>query len=326
MTGRTMAPICRTLGIGRSSAYRDSQPRGARYTRRDDAAVTAQVRAIIRTRASYGARRGRALVNREFDTTYNLTRIQRVLELTGWKLPRSTRRRTGRAHTGQLRRAVSNERWCSDGFEIACWNGEIVPVAFALDCHDRECVAVVAVPRTLAGRDIQQLMQHAVAARYGEGARPDVPIQWLSDNGEHVHGARHDLHRGATQPRPDHAARGQSAVKRHGRGLCEHAPARLPRRRRSGGGGGRARADRGLARRLHRRRSPLGSRVSVAEAVPHHHQPWKPEGLTKVSHQPGLTAAAGKAHISTNSRGETRTRDPGIVSSIVVPARKVSFE
>jgi putative transposase len=183
MTGHKMAPICRTLGIGRSSAYRSGQPRGARYMRRDDVAVTAQVRTIIRTRASYGARRVRALVNREFDTTYNLKRIQRVLELNGWKLPRSTRRRTGRAHTGQIRRAVSNERWCSDGFEIACWNGEIVQVAFALDCHDRECLAVVAVARTLAGRDIQQLMQQAVVARYGPGARPDVPIQWLSDNG-----------------------------------------------------------------------------------------------------------------------------------------------
>ena len=183
MTGHKMAPICRTLGIGRSSAYRSGQPRGARYTRRDDVAVTAQVRTIIRTRASYGARRVRALVNREFDTAYNLKRIQRVLELNGWKLPRSTRRRTGRAHTGQIWRAVSNERGCSDGFEIACWNGEIVQVAFALDCHDRERLAVVAVARTLAGRDIQQLMQQAVVARHGPGARPDVPIQWLSDNG-----------------------------------------------------------------------------------------------------------------------------------------------
>ncbi len=48
------------------------------------------------------------------------------MELNGWKLPRSTRRRTGRAHTGRIQRDVSNERWCSDGLEIACWNCELV--------------------------------------------------------------------------------------------------------------------------------------------------------------------------------------------------------
>jgi putative transposase len=155
----------------------------ARYVRADDRVVTAQIRSVIRTRASYGARRVRALVNREFATGYNLKRIQRVMEVNGWTLPRSTRRRTGRAHTGQVQRPASNERWCSDVLEIACWNGEIVQVGFALDCHDREAMAHVAAPRDLLGTDIQQLMQGAVAARFGAGDRPDVPIQWLSDNG-----------------------------------------------------------------------------------------------------------------------------------------------
>ncbi len=178
-----MARICRTLRIGRSSAYREAMPRGPRYARADDRVVTAQVRSVIRTRASYGARRVRALVNREFETGYNLKRIRRVMELAGWKLPRSTRRRTGRAHTGLIRRACSNERWCSDVLEIACWSGEIVQVGFALDCHDREALAYVAAPRDLLAPDIQRLMHRAVAARFGGGQRPDSPIQWLSDNG-----------------------------------------------------------------------------------------------------------------------------------------------
>ena len=183
MTGRQMAPICRTLGISRACAYRDSVGRPAWYVRAEDRVVTAQIRTVIRTRASYGARRVRALVNREFATGYNLKRIQRVMELNGWKLPRATRRRTGRAHRGLIRRAASNERWCSDVLEIACWNGEIVQVGFALDCHDREALATVAAARDLLASDIQQLMQRAVAARFGVGARPDTPIQWLSDNG-----------------------------------------------------------------------------------------------------------------------------------------------
>jgi putative transposase len=183
MTGQKLAPICRTLGISRACAYRESVGRPARYVRADDRVVTAQIRSVIRTRASYGARRVRALVNREFATGYNLKRMQRVMELNGWTLPRATRRRTGRAHRGLIRRAASNERWCSDVLEIACWNGEIVQLGFTLDCHDREALATVAAARDLHGTDIQQLMQHAVAARCGAGERSDAPIQWLSDNG-----------------------------------------------------------------------------------------------------------------------------------------------
>ncbi|MGI9077005.1 MAG: hypothetical protein ACR2G6_06685 [Gemmatimonadaceae bacterium] len=59
----------------------------------------------------------RALVNRDFGTGYNLKRIGRLMEMNGWKLPRSLRRRSGRAHTGLIRREISNERWCSDVLE-----------------------------------------------------------------------------------------------------------------------------------------------------------------------------------------------------------------
>ncbi|MCA1789474.1 MAG: DDE-type integrase/transposase/recombinase [Thioalkalivibrio sp.] len=183
MTGHKMAAICRVLRISRACAYRTSVGRPTRYAKSDDRVVTAQIRSIIRTRAAYGARRVRALVNREFATGYNLKRIRRVMDLHGWTLPRAARRRTGRAHRGRIQRDVSNQRWCSDGLEIACWNGEVVQVAFALDCHDREVLAHVAVPRDLRATDIQQLMAEAVAWRFGDATRPESPIQWLSDNG-----------------------------------------------------------------------------------------------------------------------------------------------
>lgn len=182
MTGRKVAAICRVLGIGRASAYRPETARGPRYAKAEDRVVIAQIREVIRTRASYGSRRTRALVNRAFDAGYNLKRIRRVMEIAGWKLPRNARRRTGRAHTGQIQRAVSNERWCSDVLEIACWNGEIVQLGFVLDCHDRECLAWTGVPRDFTTREIQQLMRDAVARRFGDG-RPEAPIQFLSDNG-----------------------------------------------------------------------------------------------------------------------------------------------
>jgi putative transposase len=183
MTGHKLARICRVLGISRACGYRTSAGRPRRYTTRDDRIVTAQIRSVIRTRASYGARRVRALVNRAFATCYNLKRIRRVMELNGWQLPRAARRRTGRAHRGLIQRDVSNERWCSDVLEIACWNGEIVQLGFALDCHDREALAALAAPRDFLATDVQQLMRAAVTSRFGAGERPDHPIQWLSDNG-----------------------------------------------------------------------------------------------------------------------------------------------
>lgn len=181
MTRRPMTAICRTLRIGRATAYRTTGPRAPRYVRAADPTVTAQIRTVIRQRAAYGYRRVTALVNWEFGTTYNRKRIRRVMAIRGWTLPRSGRSRTGRAHTGLIRRASSNERWCSDTLEIACWNGEMVMIGFALDCCDREALAHRAAPRHLQGPDVQELLRRAVARRFGQTPAPH-PIQWLSDN------------------------------------------------------------------------------------------------------------------------------------------------
>ena len=73
-------------------------------------------------------------------------------------------------------------RRCSDAFEIACWNGEIVQVGFALDCCDREALAWVAAPRDLCAADVRLLMSRAVEARF-EAGQTAASVQWLSDNG-----------------------------------------------------------------------------------------------------------------------------------------------
>jgi putative transposase len=39
-----------------------------------------------------------------------------------------------RLHDGKIITLASDLRWCSDSFEIRCWNGERVHVAFSLDC------------------------------------------------------------------------------------------------------------------------------------------------------------------------------------------------
>ena len=107
-----------------------------------------------------------------------LARLARqAVEAAGWRIPRTDRRgRPGKRSsascghgsiTGRVARDRSNERWCSDILHLACWSGEVVEIAFALDCGDRECLAVVGYSRALTGADIRALMHAAVAARSG---------------------------------------------------------------------------------------------------------------------------------------------------------------
>jgi hypothetical protein len=86
MTTHPVAAICRTLRVGRATAYRVTGPRPLSYRRRKDRLVTAQIRTVIRTRGSYGSHRVRALVNHLFGTGYNRKRIRRLLTMHGWIL------------------------------------------------------------------------------------------------------------------------------------------------------------------------------------------------------------------------------------------------
>ena len=176
-----MATICRFLAVGRAAAYRPEQARPRRYQRRDDPVVYAQLKAVLRERGSYGYRRATVLVNRDYETGYNRKRIQRVMRLTGLALAVRRRVRNRRSHRGTVAMPASNQRWCSDVLDIACWNGEVVEVAFALDCSDREAIAVEAHPRATTGAEIRRLMRRAVFARFGN-EKLTAPVQWLSDN------------------------------------------------------------------------------------------------------------------------------------------------
>jgi putative transposase len=84
--------------------------------------------------------------------------------------------------TGKIITLFSNTRWCSDGLEIKCFNGEKVYVAFTLDCHDRECIGVVGSREPLLGTDIQDLMILSVESRFPL-LKTMREIQFLSDRG-----------------------------------------------------------------------------------------------------------------------------------------------
>jgi putative transposase len=86
------------------------------------------VEAIIGSLPTYGYRRGHALlVRRAWERGQpppNHKSVYRGMKAHDLLLQR---------HAGGAEQR-SNLRWCSDGFEIGCDNGEKVRVAFALDC------------------------------------------------------------------------------------------------------------------------------------------------------------------------------------------------
>ena len=80
-----------------------------------------------------------ALVNRQREAAgrprVNPKRAYRIMQENHLLLFRHTGRPCDtRSHDGTIVVKRSNQRWCSDGFEIACDNHEPVHIAFALDC------------------------------------------------------------------------------------------------------------------------------------------------------------------------------------------------
>ena len=100
----------------------------------------------------------------------------------GQMLARHTGHRRPRRHDCSVVTLRSNILLCSDGLEFTCCNGEVVRVAFALDCHDREVVGWVAATAGISGEMIRDLMVECVGRRFGTVRAPHS-VQWLADNG-----------------------------------------------------------------------------------------------------------------------------------------------
>ena len=100
-------------------------------------------------------------------------------------LPKAPKRRVSSLpHDGKVAVTKSNTRWCSDGFEIACDNGQVVTGAFTKDCCDREIISWRAWPgRGLPGEPVREMLIEAVEARFGNVESCSSELQFLSDNG-----------------------------------------------------------------------------------------------------------------------------------------------
>jgi putative transposase len=106
----------------------------------------------------------------------------RIMQANKLTLERHTGRRPGRTHDGVVIAPRSNIRWCSDHFELACRNGEIVRVLFAIDACDREVMAWLATSAGISGEMVRDLMVACVERRFGI-SKAAHPVEWLSDNG-----------------------------------------------------------------------------------------------------------------------------------------------
>ena len=61
-----------------------------------------------------------------------------------------------------LKEALELFRWCSDIFEIPCWNRDWVRVVFVMDCCDREVFSYLASIWGISGEMIRDLMVGSV--------------------------------------------------------------------------------------------------------------------------------------------------------------------
>ena len=185
-----MKTVATTLEVSRSNLHErltgDAKPRRG-YYKAQDAAVLARIRALVAKRPTYGYRRITALLNRGLRAQglapVNHKRVYRIMARNRLLLERSGVERAERTHDGKVIMMRSNLRWCSDGLEFTCWNGEVVRMAFLIDAHDREIISWRAVANIgISGSDVRDILLEAVERRFADHQAPEH-VEVLSDNG-----------------------------------------------------------------------------------------------------------------------------------------------
>jgi putative transposase len=175
-----MKTVAEVIGVSRSSLVERLQERPKKRIGRPplpDEELVAEIMAVIAELPTYGYRRVHAILKRRTLAAGrkppNHKRIYRVMKVRGLLLDRHAGG-VERRHDGRIAVDERNRRWCSDGFEIGCDNGERVRVAFALDCCDREAMSFLATTSGIRGEDVRDLMLAAVEHRFGRVNRLPV--------------------------------------------------------------------------------------------------------------------------------------------------------
>ena len=184
-----MKAVADVLGVSRSNVIRrlEEEPKArGRYNKVEDAELLPAIRGLMDERPTYGYRRIGALLNRARRLAglpaINHKRVYRIMAQNSLLLARYTGKIPSRAHEGKVITLRSNLRWASDGFEISCWNGEVVRVLFGIDTCDREILAWEGTTGGFTGEMARNLMLMAVESRFGAYEAP-YAVEWLTDNG-----------------------------------------------------------------------------------------------------------------------------------------------
>ena len=193
--GRAVRVVCSVLGVSRSHVTALAKRQATWMDRRrappkpDDSALLADIGAVIKDLGTYGYRRVWGVLRHQGvgDRVHCVSpkRVYRVMRDHNLLLYRQGCRPVDtRKHEGSVAVDQSNTRWCSDGFEIGCDNGEKVRIAFALDCCDREIMSWLATTKEIDADLVGDLMMQAVEYRFGASqTAPPHEVEWLSDNG-----------------------------------------------------------------------------------------------------------------------------------------------
>ena len=185
-----MTAVAMTLDVSRANLHDrlngSAKPRRG-YHKAQDAAVLPRIERLVAKRPTYGYRRTTAVLNRELRAAslppVNHKRVYRIMKRNNLLLERSGFDRPERTHDGKVVMMRSNLRWCSDGLEFTCWNGDVIRAAFLIDAHDREIIAWRAVANAgISGSDVRDMLLEAVETRFGTCRAPEQ-VEVLSDNG-----------------------------------------------------------------------------------------------------------------------------------------------
>ncbi|KGT86187.1 transposase [Erwinia typographi] len=184
--------VSRCLRVSRAQLHTrlkrpDSWQDRRRKRQPDDTDALLRIHAVIGELPTYGYRRVWALLRRQSEAedlaAVNAKRVYRIMRQHALLLEQKpSLPPSKRAHTGKVAVGESNQRWCSDGFEFRCDNGEKLRVTFALDCCDREALHWAASTGGFDSETVQDVMLGAVERRFGSGF-PVSPVEWLTDNG-----------------------------------------------------------------------------------------------------------------------------------------------
>ncbi|HFI6209979.1 IS3 family transposase [Escherichia coli] len=184
--------VSRCLRVSRAQLHvilrrTDDWKDGRRSRHSDDTDVLLRIHHVIGELPTYGYRRVWALLRRQAELdgmpAINAKRIYRIMRQNALLLERKPAvPPSKRAHTGKVAVKESNQRWCSDGFEFRCDNGEKLRVTFALDCCDREALHWAVTTGGFDSETVQDVMLGAVERRFGNEL-PASPVEWLTDNG-----------------------------------------------------------------------------------------------------------------------------------------------